>query len=190
MDRWFALTDGAGHDLPLGLAPDPYVEGILRAVSGCDTLELREHQIPLSLGRVLELVLAWSTGAADPTDWSTAWTHWLATQVPCAAVTTALSRAAADLATICDAACLALACEAWRAGLTDSSAAALSRAEADYSTLVYGATCTFLDEFGRLLPEGRCDGAPGSATGRWHGLPPATELPFSGSVSVLSEILP
>jgi hypothetical protein len=94
-----------------------------------------------------------------------------------------------DLAAICDAACLALACEAWRTGLTDSSAATLAQAEADYSTLVYGATCTFLDEFGRLRDGGYCYGAPGSATGLWHGLA-AADLPFSGSVSVRSEILP
>jgi hypothetical protein len=186
MDRWLALADDAGLALPLGIPPEPYAEGVLQAVPGCATLELRQHQIPVSLGHILELVLAWSTGATDPADWSTAWTDWLAAQIPCDAVATALSRSA-DLTTICDAACLQLACEAWRSGLAESSAAVLAAAETGYSTLVYRATCTFLDEFGRLAAGGTCYGAPGAVVGFWHGLA-ETPLSFTGSISVSPEI--
>lgn len=181
VERWRTIGDGT-TTLPLAAEDEPAVEGVVRTTFASDHIALGPHDLPLSLGRVVALALSHAAGGVDP-DWAARFAAWLEAELPCATVVAALT-ASADLVAVCDAACLLPLCETWRDGLTASSAEALAGAELNYNTLQATSSCAFLDDGGRLLPTGRCDGA---IEAHWRGF---ADVILSGTWSVVSDPLP
>lgn len=181
VERWRAISDGT-TSLLLAAAGEPAVEGVVRTTFASDHIALGPHDLPLSLGRVVELALSHATGDDEP-DWGARLAAWLETELPCAAVTEALT-ASADLVAVCNASCLLALCEAWKADLATASTAALLDAELNHNTLNATSSCVFLDTGGRLLPTGRCDGA---IEAHWRGF---ADVALSGAWSVVPDPLP
>jgi hypothetical protein len=165
LDRWLSLNDGT-TGIPFVGPGDPLLDSVARAIPSSGSLDLRQHEFPLSLGRLVELVLDAQLGAGTGS-WTAALSARLAELIPCDAVAAALA-VSADLAAVCDAACLAPFCTAWRDGLAAASGGALAAAELDYTTLnVISATCTFLTAEGGLDGAGDC---VGTATAHFRGM--------------------
>jgi len=181
VERWRTIGDGASA-LALAAAGEPAVEGVVRTTFASDHIALGSHDLPLSLGRVVGLVLSHAAGGADP-DWEGRLAGWLAAELPCAELVAALS-VSADLVAVCDTVCLLATCEAWRAGLAAASAAALADAELNHNTLNAASSCVFLDAGGRLRGSGRCDG---SIEAHWRGF---ADVALSGAWSVVPDPLP
>lgn len=171
VDRWLALTDGT-TDLPFSGASEPALEAEAHAVPSSSALELRQHELPVSLARIVELAVGERLG--DPAvPFAETLTARLDELVPCEAVAAALA-VSLDLLAVCDTACLVRSCAAWHDALVASCAAALDEAAAGYSSLALSARCGFLEPDGGLVDAGRCDG---DVTARWIGMAGGELLP-------------
>ncbi len=181
VERWRALEQGATV-LPLAAAGEPAVEGVVRTTFASDRIALGPHDLPLSLGRVVDLVLSHAADGTTPA-WGTQFAEWLGGKLSCPAVVDALT-ASADLVAVCDATCLLSLCEDWRTGLVTESAAALTSAESNHHTLNAVSSCAFLDGDGRLLSTGRCEG---TVDVHWRGF---ADVSLTGTWAVVPEPLP
>ena len=163
--RWIDLTDGTAT-VPFADDGAPAVEAMTRAVRSSSGLELRQHEMPVSLARIVELVLGAGMGGHAAVSFTDLLGTHLQTFVPCESVAAALA-ASSDILAVCDTACLLRACSAWRDAVVVAAGAELAQAARDYSSLAVTAQCGFLDPDGRLAEAGRCDG---DATARWSGM--------------------
>jgi hypothetical protein len=181
LDRWLALTDGES-EVSITTPDGAAVEAVARAGFSSDRLELRQHRLPLSLGRLVLLVLDAGAGGGV-VGWATGLPGWLADRIPCADIA-ALLAVAYDLTDLCDIACLESACLSWRDGLARLALAAFETADADFTYLNFSASCGFLDATGRLAAGGRCEG---DAVGQWEGL---DSVEIGGPFSLLPDAGP
>ncbi|MBN1773559.1 MAG: hypothetical protein JXB32_20015 [Deltaproteobacteria bacterium] len=181
VERWRTIGDGTTA-LPLATDGEPAVEGVVRTTFASDHIALDSHDLPLSLGRVVDLVLSHAAEGTAPA-WGTRFADWLGAELSCTAVVAALT-ASADLVAVCDPACLLALCEGWRADLAAASAAAVTAAESSFHTIEAASSCAFLDADGRLPASGRCDGA---IEVHWRGF---TDVTLAGTWAVVPEPLP
>ena len=181
VELWQTLGDGT-TSLPLAATGEPAVEGAARTTFASDHIALGPHDLPLSLGRVLDLVLSHVAEGTAP-GWSAGFTEWLGDELSCPAVVDALT-VSADLVAVCDSTCLLALCEGWRTGLVSESTGALTTAESNHHQLNVVSTCTFLDADGRLLSTGHCEG---SIDVHWRGF---ADVSLTGTWAVAPELLP
>lgn len=181
VERWRTIEDGTTA-LLLAAPEEPAVESAARTTFASDHIALDSHDLPLSLGRVVDLVLSHAAGGTTPA-WGAQLATWLGDELSCTAVVGALA-ASADLAAVCDTTCLVALCEGWRAELANASAAALTAAESEHHTLSAAASCTFLDTGGRLPSSGRCEG---TVDVHWRGF---SDIALTGTWAVVPEPLP
>ncbi|MBI5500121.1 MAG: hypothetical protein HY907_07745 [Deltaproteobacteria bacterium] len=164
VDRWIGLTDGTTA-VPFAGVSGPALEAEARAVPSSSALELRQHEMPVSLARIVELAVGARLG-----DSASVFTGTLAARldalVPCEALAGALA-GSLDLLAVCDTACLVRSCAAWHDALVASADAVLSEAATGYASLALSARCGVLEPDGGLVDAGRCDG---DATARWSGM--------------------